>query len=117
MDRQINTLDIFLLIFVFALLAIPAIAEKEKGTSKNTDGAQIFAQRCAKCHAGGGNSIKSSKPLAGSNYLKSIATFKAYLKSPTGHMPYYDEIVENKKSLQALYDYCKTLNPKPGKGA
>lgn len=104
-------------IFVLALasyIAVPAIGKKEP---KKVDGAVTFAERCAKCHMGGGNLVNNSRPLAGSKQLASVATFKAYLNSPPGHMPYYQEIVSNKATLESLYNYCKQLKPKPMKAA
>lgn len=71
----------------------------------------LFKQNCSECHVGGGNIIKPNKPVCESQKLASLATFKAYLKSPLGHMPYYKHIVTDPASLKALYQYCKTLKP------
>lgn len=97
-----------LFLALFSLLVLPSEAAK-----KQISGEHIFKERCAKCHVGGANTLKPDKPLAGSRQLQSIATFKSYLKAPPGHMPYYQEIVENKESLKALYEYCKTIKAKP----
>ncbi len=65
-------------------------------------GKKIFDQHCLSCHTGGGNNIRPAKPVAGSQHLKSIVLFKAYLSSPPGHMPFYQNVVNNKQVLDAL---------------
>jgi len=104
---------------LLAVLTIPAFAPSlaNKETDSNARGEQIFQQHCATCHAGGGNSVKAKRPLAGSKQLASLATFKAYLSAPLGHMPYYHHVIDNPKILQALYKYCKTLKNQPLKQA
>ncbi len=99
-----------LLLVVLAVFSAPVLG---KTKAKTQDGAGIFAQHCAKCHSGGGNLVKSSKPIVGSKQLQSIITFKAYLSAPPGHMPYLQDVVGNKKVLEKLYDYCKKLQDKP----
>lgn len=84
---------------------------------KKVDGAQLFQQHCAKCHAEGGNIVKPSRPVAESKQLASLVLFKSYLSSPPGHMPYYQNIVKDPKILSALYNYCKTLKRKTVKQA
>ena len=83
-----------------------------KPLSKQADGQKIFQQYCASCHVGGGNRVTGNHPVAGSSQLSNLAIFKNYLSAPPGHMPYYQSIVKDKKTLQALYDYCKKL-PEP----
>lgn len=85
-----------------------AIAKKH---AKRIDGEGVYKQFCSECHAGGGNTIKPSKPVAGSGKLKTLGYFKQYLSSPVGHMPFYKQIVSDKPTLNALYQYCKTLPP------
>jgi mono/diheme cytochrome c family protein len=94
-----------------AIVSIPASGKKD--VKDNVAGAAIFAQNCAKCHVGGGNIVKSSKPVVGSSQLANLATFKSYLSSPPGHMPYYQQIVTDKKKLESLYDFCKALKDVP----
>ncbi len=95
---------IILLSALFVLLALPVFAKK---ASKKPDGAVLFAQHCASCHQGGGNLVKPKKSIVGSKHLDNILSFKTYLQTPPGHMPYYQHIVNNKEQLNALYDYCK----------
>ena len=97
------------------LLILPAIGKKKEQST--VEGAKIFAQYCAKCHTGGGNLVKESHPLAGSKQLSTVAIFKAYLSAPPGHMPYYQNIVDDQKTLDALYKFCKQLKKKPEKQA
>ncbi len=100
-------LVIALVTMCLALLAPTAMSKK----SSKPKGEMIFAQNCSECHVGGGNIVKPDKPLSQSQKLATVATFKAYLKSPVGHMPYYKHIVTDQASLKALYEYCKTLKP------
>lgn len=98
-----------------AACSFPLFA-KEKGNPENS-GAQIFQQRCASCHAGGGNRVNEKRPLAGSKELATLAHFKSYLSAPPGHMPYYQDVVGDEKTLKDLYQYCKTLKRRPLKHA
>lgn len=95
-------------------LALPSLAEKD---AKPVNGAQVFQQHCASCHAGGANRVNSSRPVAGSNQLSSLPTFKSYLSAPPGHMPYYEHVVNDPVTLKALYKYCQTLKKQPVKQA
>ncbi len=106
---QKATSALFCLIFLTAI-SLPAMGKKG---SKKPDGGVVFAQHCSKCHQGGGNIVKDKKPLAGSKQLANIIVFKAYLASPPGHMPYFQDIVGDKKTLEALYNFCKNLKEKP----
>lgn len=89
-----------------AVLLVPSHAEKTK--ARQINGKHIFEQHCSSCHAGGGNSVKPHRPIAGSKQLATLATFKGYLSAPPGHMPYYEDIVSDAATLHALYDYCKS---------
>lgn len=110
-----RNLSIIAFLFVLiGLLILPAIGKKNEN---NADGAKVFAEYCAKCHTAGGNVLNESKPVAESKQLSNVAVFKSYLSSPPGHMPYYQSIVENKKTVEALYKYCKQLKKKPSKQA
>jgi mono/diheme cytochrome c family protein len=88
-----------------------AQSDKAPPAPKKADGQKLFASNCASCHPGGGNVVKPKQPVAGSPRLAALATFKAFLENPTGHMPYAKHIVIDKELLQALYEYCKTLKP------
>jgi len=109
-----NFEGLLLLLLVMLVLSSPAFGNKN---AKKPDGAKLFAEHCARCHAGGGNIVKSSHPIAGSQQLSSILKFKDYLSAPPGHMPYYQDIVNNKQKLESLYQYCKTLKDVPPKEA
>ena len=106
-----NGMTIGLLLLLLAAITLPPCSGKKKSKS----GAQIFSQYCLRCHVGGGNIVKSSKPLTGSKILDNMVQFKAYLSSPPGHMPHYQELTSDKEAIQALYDYCKTLAARPAK--
>jgi mono/diheme cytochrome c family protein len=83
-----------------------------KDHNQNIDGKQIFEQNCASCHAAGDNTVNPNKPVVGSAKLQTLAQFKKYLNAPKGHMPFFPNVVNDRKDLQALYNYCKTI-PKP----
>jgi len=112
MKRRLNW--ILAPVGVVVVVCLPSIAEK--AAPRKVDGEQIYKQYCASCHTGGGNSVKPSRPVAGSKQLATMATFKAYLSAPPGHMPYYRSIVADPQVLDALYHYCKKLT-KPTKQA
>lgn len=84
---------------------------------QKVDGKHVFEQNCAGCHQSGGNKVNPNHPVAGSEKLKSMAMFKSYLSAPPGHMPYYEQVVKDKKTLEALYNYCKSLPKQPIKQA
>lgn len=102
---------------IICLISAPFWLARGEAKEKKPDGAQVFQQYCAKCHAGGGNVVKPSSPVAESKQLASLVLFKSYLSAPPGHMPYYQNIVKDPKVLSALYNYCKTLKKKPIKQA
>jgi mono/diheme cytochrome c family protein len=88
-------------------------AYAEKSMDEKISGKQVFDQHCASCHIGGGNLVKPKYSIAGSKTLATLATFKSYLSAPPGHMPYYQTIVGNQKTLESLYKYCKQLKKRP----
>jgi mono/diheme cytochrome c family protein len=91
------------------VLSSPALAKKK------IDGQNVFKQHCASCHAGGGNLVDEKHPIAGSKELANIATFKAYLSAPPGHMPFYQDVVNDEETLKALHKYCESLKKQPMK--
>jgi len=97
-----------LIAIIYLVTPLPPSTAK-KAQQHEVHGDQVFQQHCASCHAGGGNNVNPKHPVAGSKELSSLATFKSYLSQPPGHMPYYQDIVEDPATLQALYKYCKTL--------
>lgn len=100
-DSKFRTI---MLISAAALIGIQPVSAKSKATGK-----EVFQQYCVKCHIAGGNLVKPAKTVAGSKKLGTYALFKAYLNSPTGHMPYYHNLCRDEKLLRRLYDYVKTL--------
>ncbi len=72
-------------------------------------GAKLFGTHCASCHAAGGNSVKPSKPVKGSQVLSTMATFKSYLDTPIGDMPHYQHLITDEKLLGDLYSYVKSI--------
>lgn len=99
-----------LVLLAIAVNYSPATAKKEK--TRKPNGAKIFAQYCSNCHFGGANLLKERHPVANSKELSTLATFKSYLRQPPGHMPHYQEIVDNQQVLEALYKFCKALKGK-----
>jgi mono/diheme cytochrome c family protein len=99
------------------LLACTGAVSFGKKASSTSDGKKEFKMYCAECHEAGGNKIKPSRAVAGSQKLATLATFKAYLEAPVGHMPYYPHLIKDKTVLEALYKYCKSLPKGPAKEA
>ncbi len=112
---MLQSRDLFFYRTAFAIAALTLISLAQcvvmaKNTHKEpASGEQIYKQHCAQCHADGGNSVNPTKPLAESKQLNSLPQFKAYLSAPPGHMPYYQDVANNKRVLNALYKYTKTL--------
>lgn len=98
----------FVAVASLATLVAPSTAKKATEKPKER-GEQVYAQYCASCHAGGGNTVKPSRPVAGSKELATIGKFRGYLSAPPGHMPYYQNLVKDQATLNALFNYCKTL--------
>jgi mono/diheme cytochrome c family protein len=86
-------------------------------SKKQVDGKAYFQQRCASCHAGGGNLVEPARPVKNSKVLSNMESFKSYLSKPPGHMPYYDDVVKDPVMMRKLYDYCKSLKSIPIKQA
>lgn len=107
MNEAVKLCGQSLLVMGMLWMLSPCSAEKPKKTAPS--GQQLFKQHCESCHPGGGNRIKPGLELAESKQLDNIITFKDYLRRPPGHMPYYQNIVSNKDTLNALYKYCKQL--------
>jgi len=101
-----------LVVFLGGLVLPTTAKPTAKSAAKVRTGEEVFKQFCANCHLGGGNRVKENHPVAGSKQLSTLAAFKSYLSAPPGHMPYYQSIVKDDKTLQLLYDYCKKL-PEP----
>lgn len=83
--------------------------QSEAKQASNQKGKRVFQQYCSSCHVAGGNIIKPSKAISTSNKLGTLALFQAYLNSPNGHMPHYENLCKDKKMLQSLYQYVRTL--------
>lgn len=107
MQRSALGPSILLGVSLAIAVVLPCVGAK-KNTPKDA-GARTFKQYCAKCHFGGANSVEPKRPIIGSKQLSSITIFKTYLSAPPGHMPYYDQIVKDRETLDALYKYCKSL--------
>ncbi|MBF2078001.1 MAG: c-type cytochrome [Synechococcales cyanobacterium T60_A2020_003] len=77
-----------LLVFTTFLVASPAIA------GDLAHGAQIFANNCAACHAGGGNVVNAAKTLKKSdleaNSMLSLDAIKTQVKNGKMAMPAFN---------------------------
>lgn len=80
-------------------------------------GKQLFMSHCSKCHTGGQNNVKPSKPIVGSSVTATYATFKAYLNQPIGTMPHYEHLITDDEALQSLYGYVKSLDSDDSSGS
>jgi len=105
------------IVSVGLLLICSQSASLGKKAQPAAEGEKAFKQYCAQCHAAGGNTVNPGKPISGSQKLATLATFKAYLEAPVGHMPYYKNVVKDKEVLNALYKYCQSLSKEPRKQA
>ena len=111
MSKKTTVLQILAIITVATMATGQMSLSKKQTDSKPVSGEAVFKSSCAQCHAGGGNMVHPAKPLAGSPKLASLPIFKAYLKAPLSHMPYFKYVVTDQSTLKALYDYCKSLKP------
>jgi cytochrome c6 len=68
-------------------------------------GSELFAANCQACHSGGGNVVDPGRPLKGSARLASLETFVAFIRSPGGAMPSFDEGLMSAGQAQDLYLY------------
>lgn len=92
-----------------ALLIVQGLATGKEAKQSET-GEVVFRNDCTACHADkNSNIVNPDKTLAKSKQLKDLKTFKAFLGRPNGQMPAYKTIVRNKKTLNELYDYIKSL--------
>jgi mono/diheme cytochrome c family protein len=75
-------------------------------------GSALFADNCAACHPGGGNSIVASLPVKGSKQLASLAAFSGFLRAPSmpggkpGDMPAFDAGGLSDAQVKDLYAYA-----------
>ncbi|MDA8240992.1 MAG: c-type cytochrome [Nitrospiraceae bacterium] len=92
------------------------MTEQEAGdVSQNpgalSDGAKIFADRCASCHPDGGNVIVPDLPLKGSRVLGNYRTFLAFIRHPKmpdgsqGAMPPFSKSLITDRQARQLYHY------------
>ncbi len=100
------------LVSLAIVLAFQICGANAKDSPAKIKGESVFKQYCASCHQFGGNVTIPSKTVAGSSKLSTLGVFKDYLNNPVGHMPYFKNVIEDQKTLQALYSYCKTLSKK-----
>ena len=96
-----------------AVCLLPSSAAKPRrqnaptASPVNVIGKKTYEHHCSTCHVGGDNRDNPNKPLAGSPKLKDLDTFKKFVGA--GHVQFAQQLVEDKKSFEALYEYCKSL--------
>jgi len=77
-------------------------------------GQKIFADNCSACHPNGGNVVVAELPLKTSKKLASLATFTAFIRSPTmpdgsaGGMPAFGTDQISDKQSGELYSYISS---------
>ena len=105
-----RTIGLWVTVICVACL-LPSSEAKPRHTTSATPvniiGKKTYEHHCASCHVGGDNLNNPNKPLAGSPKLKDIDTFKQFVGA--GHVQFAQQLVEDKKSFEALYQYCKSL--------
>ena len=100
--KKLCSIALIMLTFLTLTFTPPALAVE------TTDGAQIFAQNCASCHANGGNIIRRGKNLK-KRALKwhkkdSVEAISALVKRGKYAMPAYaDRMKENQIEAVAAY--------------
>lgn len=100
--KKLFSIALIMLTFLTITFTAPALAVE------TTDGAQIFAQNCASCHANGGNIIRRGKNLK-KRALKwhkkdSVEAISALVKQGKYAMPAYaDRLSENQIEAVAAY--------------
>jgi mono/diheme cytochrome c family protein len=77
-------------------------------------GQRLFADNCSACHPNGGNVVVAELPLKTSKKLASLATFTAFIRSPTmpdgsaGGMPAFGADQISEKQAGELYTYISS---------
>jgi mono/diheme cytochrome c family protein len=110
-----NEVAIGVLLIVLISLAVASVGAAPREPKPASKGEEAYRQLCSSCHLSGENSVKPGKPVRGSSKLATLATFKAYLSAPLGHMPYYAHVVKDPATLKALYEYCRQFESQPAK--
>src|SRR5262245_21410352 len=91
-------------------------ADAKKGSDKkggaSAAGAKLFAEHCATCHDGGGNSIEAEKTLKTdalkANGFKSPADIQTRIKEGKGIMPAFDgQLKANEMQQIAAYVWAQ----------
>jgi mono/diheme cytochrome c family protein len=76
-------------------------------------GQKLFADNCASCHPGGGNSVNAKYPLSRAPQAGSAQTFIAFLRDPAARdgsenqMPAFAAADISDQDANALYSYVK----------
>lgn len=103
---RFQNLATIVVIGIFSMALMSLSTHKVNAAQK---GEAIFSAYCAACHAHGKNIVDPKKPLIGSQQLKTKEIFKVYILKGNGSMPSFPQIANDDQTLQALYNYCKTM--------
>ena len=95
------------LLFTFCVCSL--ISQSTWGALPNSKGELLFKKNCASCHTYGKNALDIRKPIVGSRKLATKELFTEMIAKGTGAMPPFPRLSKDKESLQALYEYCKSL--------
>jgi uncharacterized membrane protein len=88
-----------------------APASSSVSDASSLAGQKIFADNCASCHAGGGNSINQKYPLARAPQAGSVETFVAFIRDPKARdgsenqMPAFATADISDSDASSLYSY------------
>jgi mono/diheme cytochrome c family protein len=94
--------------------AAQALAGSGPAAGAVAEGKAIFADNCAGCHQGGGNSIEPGLPVKGSKRLASLDSFGRFLRAPAmpngqgGNMPPFDEGSLSAAQVKSLYAFVSS---------
>ncbi len=100
--KKVNVKNLLNLVMLSSFISSSACFAKP-------DGADIFKNNCASCHAGGKNIMSPNKPIIGSDKISTKEKFTKFLSTSHGVMPSFAKIANDEPTVSALHDYVKTL--------
>jgi len=97
------------LLIVFVVIAIPALAAAQSAPSGNADnGKRLFMkQNCYYCHGTAGQGTRDGARIA--RTVLNLQGMMRYVRKPTGAMPAFTEKILSDQELTDIYEYLKSL--------
>jgi mono/diheme cytochrome c family protein len=96
-------------IFLFLVIAMPAVASAQSATSGNADaGKRLFMkQNCYYCHGTTGQGGRDGARITQTGL--NVQGLIRYVRKPTGGMPAFTEKILSDQELTDIYAYLKSL--------